>query len=414
MTKSAGCQSLASANVVINAYVTVGATLNSTNITCLVTGNDGKINITTPTGGSGTYKYSKDGGTNWQLSGNFTGLSAGTYNVKIRDQGNTSCVTTLNGALVISYTALSATVASTNVTCRTAGDGTITITAAGGSGAYQYSKDGGTNWLNNGGIFTGLIPATRDIQVRDKNNTTCVYDYGNVIITQPVALNATVNVTNIACYGGGNGAISITSPVGGGSGRYKYSINGGSTWSANNTFNSLLPNNYDVQIKDSINTSCITDLGNQTISQPSASLRSTVVSTNITCRGAVDGTITITPLGGYGTYQYSINGGSNWSNSAQFTGLAVSSHDIQIRDKANPSCVYDYGGAYGNVNITQPATLTASASATNVTCYGAGNGSLTVTSVSGGSGDINTVSTQEAGRQPVHLALWLLSIIPFK
>ncbi len=48
------------------------------------------------------------------------------------------------------------------------------------------------------------------------------------------------------------------------------------------------------------------------ITEP-AVLSANVASTNVTCNGADDGTITITnPLGGYGTYEYSINGGAAW------------------------------------------------------------------------------------------------------
>ena len=44
------------------------------------------------------------------------------------------------------------------------------------------------------------------------------------------------------------------------------------------------------------------------ISQPAA-LAATLASTNVTCNGANDGTITISgATGGYGTYEYSING----------------------------------------------------------------------------------------------------------
>jgi hypothetical protein len=51
------------------------------------------------------------------------------------------------------------------------------------------------------------------------------------------------------------------------------------------------------------------------ISQP-AVLKATVTPTMVTCNGANDGIISITaPSGGYGTYEYSVNGGTTWKAS---------------------------------------------------------------------------------------------------
>ncbi len=48
--------------------------------------NDGVIFLSDPTGGSGTgYMYSINNGGTWQASGEFNGLAAGTYHVKIKD-----------------------------------------------------------------------------------------------------------------------------------------------------------------------------------------------------------------------------------------------------------------------------------------------------------------------------------------
>ena len=48
----------------------------------------------------------------------------------------------------------------------------------------------------------------------------------------------------------------------------------------------------------------------------------TVVKTDITCFGAGDGTITISsPAGGYGTYEYTINGGGSWQSSGSLQDL---------------------------------------------------------------------------------------------
>ena len=61
----------------------------------------------------------------------------------------------------------------------------------------------------------------------------------------------------------------------------------------------------------------------------------TVARTNVTCFGAADGTITISgAAGGYGTYEYTINGGATWQASGNFTSLNPGFYNVKIRDAA--------------------------------------------------------------------------------
>ena len=142
-----------------------------------------------------------------------------------------------------------------------------------------------------------------------------------MVITEPAQLQATVNSTNVNCNGGTNGSITISGPLGG-SGNYEYTINGGTTWQASGTFNALTAGTYNVQIRDANNITCIEILNAAlTITEP-AILAAVVNSTNITCFGNTDGTITISgPTGGSGAYEYSINGGTSWENSGTYLNL---------------------------------------------------------------------------------------------
>ncbi len=49
----------------------------------------GTVTVTASGGDSGSYDYSINGGTNWQSSGSFSGLAAGTYTAAVRDAVNT-------------------------------------------------------------------------------------------------------------------------------------------------------------------------------------------------------------------------------------------------------------------------------------------------------------------------------------
>src|SRR5690606_843898 len=142
--------------------------------------------------------------------------------------------------------ALSATTTDTDVTCFGAADGEITVTANGGTAAYEYSIDGGTTYQASH-VFGGLAPGAYTITVRDANN--CTATTAVVNITQPaVALSATTTDTDVTCFGAADGEITVT--ANGGTAAYEYSIDGGTTYQATNVFSSLAPGAYTITVRD--------------------------------------------------------------------------------------------------------------------------------------------------------------------
>jgi len=362
----------------------LSAAIVSDNITCNGA-NDGRIEISGAAGGSGAYQYSITGGSAWQSSGIFNYLSPGTYNVRLRDAANITCEITLDDALVITQPArLTAVVSSSNVTCNGGNDGSITITSpAGGYNIYEYSIDGGISW---DGItsFTGLAPGFYNVQMRDAAHPACVVTLnGSVRITEPPVLSASVTQTNITCHGAGDGIITISSPAGG-HGAYEYTVTGGTPWRTTGTFSNLGPGSYDVRIRDAVNQTCEIPLGTLTITEPAA-LTATVTSVDISCFGANDGSISVTsPSGGYGTYQYNLNGSTSWQVSGNFTNLAPDTYVVRMRDAANPACEITLTP---DPVISEPGILAATINGTNVSCFGGGDGSITINNATGGSGN---------------------------
>jgi hypothetical protein len=382
VTNANGCTATSSTTITEPAAIT--ASVNSTDVTCNGA-NDGTITISSPMGGYGTYEYSINGGSSWEPTGNYTGLTNATYNVQIRDAAQPACVTTLNATLSITQpNALSATVNSTDVTCNGANDGTITISSPmGGYGTYEYSINGGSSWESTGN-YTGLTNATYNVQIRDAAQPACVTTLNAMLsITQPNVLSATVNSTDVTCNGANDGTITISSPTGG-YGTYEYSINGGSSWEPTGNYTGLTNATYNVQIRDAAQTACVISLnGSLSITQPNV-LSATVNSTDVTCFNANDGTITISsPTGGYGTYEYSINGGSSWEPTGTYTGLTNATYNVQIRDAAQTACVITLNGSLA---ITQPNVLSATLNSTDVTCFNANDGTITISSPTGGYG----------------------------
>jgi hypothetical protein len=58
-----------------------------------------------------------------------------------------------------------------NINCYAGSDGTITVTASGGTGPYQYSINNGSTWQANP-LFTGLAPGPYKIRVKDGKQCT--------------------------------------------------------------------------------------------------------------------------------------------------------------------------------------------------------------------------------------------------
>jgi len=353
-----GCQ--ATGTEVLTDPVVVAYTATSTNENC--GSGDGTLSLT-GSGGTGSLQYSIDGGTSFQASGNFTNLTAGTYNVVIEDANGcqatgTETVGSTGGA------SITGTMGS-NPTCNGSSDGTITITATGGTPPIQYSIDGGTTFQASGS-FTGLVAGIYSIVVQDASGCQAT---GNVTLTNPSAVSYTEVNTNPSCNGNADGTITLTGT--GGTGILQYSIDGGTTFQVSGSFTGLNATTYNVVVEDANGCQAT---GTITLTDPTA-VSYTEVNSSPTCNGGTGGSITLTGAGGTGVLQYSIDGGTTFQASASFTGLAAATHSVVVED-AN-GCQ-----ATGTITLTDPAIVNYTATSTNENC-GSANGTLSLTGAGG-------------------------------
>ena len=364
----ANCVIILNSSLRITEPQVLTAVVSRTNVTCFGS-NDGTITINGATGGHGTYEYSIDGGANWSTSGSFVNLQPATYDLRLRDASQINCFVTLTSQVITEPASLSAAETGTDVTCFGAVDGRIVISGpAGGSGTYLYSINGGTSWQGSG-TFNNLAIGTYDVRIRDGANALCIITLNPaLVLSQPPVLNASVASTNVTCFGGNDGTITISSATGG-YGTYEFTINGGGSWQPSGSFSNLAPGTYNVMIRDAAHTGCVIVLNSSYIITQPGMLSATISKTEITCRGNNDGTITITsPAGGYGTYEYSINGGISWQVTGNFTNLAPGLYDIRIRDAANQACAVIL---YPNLIITEPLALAMSSTGDiTLDCFG--------------------------------------------
>lgn len=339
----------------------ISVTATTSNITCNGA-NDGSANISA-TGGTGTFTYSMDG-TNFQSANAFTGLSAGTYSITVKDANECTTSISLNitepDALVLNFEAV-------DITCNGANDGQIAGFTTGGTSPYQYSIDG-TNFQT--GVFSGLNPGNYTLTVKDATGCTTS---SNVVINEPAILSASTNsVTNVSCNGANNGSALLS--VTGGSTPYNYSLDG-NAYNASVDLSSLAPGNYTVYVLDANNCETTTTFS---ITEPSA-ISVSAVPTSVQCNGGTDGSISIAASGGTGNFSYSIDG-TNFQSSNEFSGLQAGDYTLSVKDQNN--CVVT-----ATTTIAEPSAIVATITTSNVLCNGGNNGSLTV-SASGGTGTL--------------------------
>src|SRR5208337_1813939 len=103
-----------------------------------------------------------------------------------------NCSASAGAAIIISNPPqLTATASgSSQVSCNNVSDGSITVTANGGTGAYTYSLNGGDAQSSN--VFSGLGSGSYSIMVYDANG--CSASTGDaIVIANPPQLSATAS-----------------------------------------------------------------------------------------------------------------------------------------------------------------------------------------------------------------------------
>jgi len=340
-----------------------------TDVTCNGT-CDGTIYFYDPTGGWDGYEWTIDGGATWSANTYYTGLCAGDYIVGIRDASNPDCAG-WGEFTIYSPFELDADVDYTRVTCYNTCDGTITISnATGGWDGFEFSINDGGTWSSSM-YYTGLCAGTYKVWMRDAQNPTCTMFLEEIEILQPGQMDSYYDWTNVTCFGSCDGTISFFGAYGGWDG-YDFSIDGGVTWSSDTYYSGLCPGDYSLWMRDAENPNCIVGGALVVIWAPNP-LDAEVQFTNVTCAGSCDGTISIyDPQGGYGTYEFSIDGGLTWSSSMYYTGLCQGWYEIYIRDYTYPAC----SSWLEDIYIEAPAEMNAYYNYLNVTCYGSCDGEI--------------------------------------
>jgi gliding motility-associated-like protein len=201
----------------------------------------GEVNFVV-SGGTGSIEYSLDL-LNWQASGNFTGLSGGSYTVTARDQNLCSLSSSL---FIINAPAEITADISTTPDLNAFNKGSITITnASGGTGTLVFSIDGPAGTFSAQTNYTGLDAGTYPVVVRDDNN--CTFEQDAVVLSI-LPLDVTVTLTHSSCNGDNTGSITLVSTNG--TPPEEYSIDDSTSWAGSGSFTDLAPGTYYIFVRD--------------------------------------------------------------------------------------------------------------------------------------------------------------------
>ena len=313
---------------------------------------DGAIGQATanPSGGTPPYSYNWSNGETTQT---VSGLTPGQYDVTVTDAN--MCTATAS-VTVSDFPALMISVNPSDNVCPGANDGSVSVTAVGGSTPYTYMWNNGATTA----MIDNLAAGSYDVTVSDANGCS---QTGSTTIVEPAPISITFEVDASACEGSASGSAKANA-TGGSSTFVKYEWSDGqSTQTATN----LASGTYSVVVTDSEGCTGTASVNISVGTSPTVLIEKTDVS----CNGANDGTAKAIVKDGKEPYTYSwSNGGTEES----INGLSAGTYSLTVTDSngctatnsvtINEHPAISISFEVGEVGCNDGATTTAKANAT--------------------------------------------------
>jgi gliding motility-associated-like protein len=308
-----------------------------------------------------TYQWTPNGGNNITANG----LAAGNYSVLITDAAG--CSATASATVGVGGQPGNINVTSTNVSCFGNNDGSATANVNGGQPPYTYLWSGGNTTQTN----NNLAPGQYYVQVTTNNG--CV-KVDSITITEPSPLILSSTTTNVTCFAGNDGTATVITTGGtpNNQGGYNYSWN---TTPVQNTptASNLTAGNYVVTVTD--NNGCSAS-HNIDVIAPQPITINLINQQNVSCNGGNDGSLTTIVSGGVAPYDFNWNN-YNYPNISNASNLNSGVYLLNVTDANGCSAVTQFA-------ITTPTALNTSInSITNISCFGANDGSIQTSTIGG-------------------------------
>jgi gliding motility-associated-like protein len=280
-------------------------------------GHDGGLDVSAA-GGTAPYMYVLDVQGTPQASGTFANIDGGSHIVAVVDAHQ--CIDTLHIDVPMppQTTFLDTTVV--DVTCFGGNDGSIDLIVTGTGGPWTYSWSGGQTTQD----LSGLVSGYYEVTVLENNNCSAA-GLDSIFVAEPTDLVLSQLTQNVSCFGGNDACITITATGSVPPYQYSWSVPG-----TNAQLCGLTAGSYSVTVYDAHQ--CSETILNMPVTEPTL-LTVTTVSTDVSCPGFSDGTITATAGGGTPTYDYNWN--PSGPNAPLNSGLSAGTYGLTVTDTHN-------------------------------------------------------------------------------
>ena len=198
---------------------------------------DGAISFDA-TGGNGGLQFSFNGAAANDTT-SYSELAPGEYTITVTDTEGCEATEIL---IVDDASAVEATALVTNVSCAGEVDGSVELSASGGTSLFEYSADGTEFGVS--ALFIDLAPGEYTFYVEDSNGCETSVDAS---VEEPDPVQVSGSISNDT--GAGDGELDITAS--GGDGDYSYSWSGPDNFtSADEDLTGIVAGEYTVEVTD--------------------------------------------------------------------------------------------------------------------------------------------------------------------
>ena len=321
-----------------------------TNVNCNGSTN-GEIELLV-SGGTSNYTYAwSTGATTLDISS----LAAGDYTITVSDKNSCQLSETYT---IVEPDTFSVSAVISDIKCFEGNDGAIAQTVNGGTPPYFYKWNNGATVEDIFGLTAGIYT----VSITDFYN--CPIEVKSYTVGEPNDLTISETHSDVTCYGGIDGNISIT-PTGG-TPIYTYLWSNGATTT---NLNSIVAGTYTLTVTDANNCqeSITVMVGKAT------EITATATIDSVLCNGQGNGSISLSVSGGNPGYSYIWN---NLATTSNINNLSAGTYTVTITDNSSCTIINSY-------TVFEPVILNTTISKTDPLCFGETTGELTANSTGG-------------------------------
>ena len=294
-------------------------------------------------------------------------LALGKVELVLTSIGNQNCAP-VSDTIILNLESFNSviTTSTVDVLCNGGADGIAVVRYSGGN--LPVSVVWNTSPTQVGDSATGLASGTYAATLTDSNGCDTTI---NVLINEPSALSASVNIiSNVSCTGGNDGEATIQPNGGVAPYSYLWDTKGGNQTTATG-FN-LFAGNHNVTITDANGCDIVKTV---TIIEPNYPMKVSVITTDVTCYNLDNGSALANVVGG--TLPYSYNWGPSGQTTNPILNIYSGTYSITVIDSTG-MCVVQTG-----IEVSEPKKISVYNTSTDVLCFGDNTGIASVFPIGG-------------------------------